>query len=434
MPVPRNNRSRSRISTVGMSRRDVVKSMLFTGGALVFSGFGRPTQAVAQDKTRLVQWYHQYGEAGTEDAVRRYAAAYTKENPDVEIEVNWQLGDYGAALNAALLTDEAPDVFELGGPPTVDLLAQKQIADLDDIYTEDVKKDFHPTTLASCTIDGKLYAVKMIDDDGGVFYRKSILDDAGITPPDTLDAMIDAAKTLSSGRQKGLFVGNDGGIGALSGPLLWSSGGDFLNKDSTAPAFNTDRVASAFTRFGELVRGDALLIGSPTDYWDPSAFTQNLTVMQFTGIWAIPAINEALGDDYDVIPWPKSDDEGSPSSFWGGWYECVNGKTKNMDAAKAFVKWLWIDNTEFQEDWSLSYGFHVPARKSVAEAAEPLKSGPPAEMVKILYDYARITSSRWTAPMATAFSDAITNIMRNGADAKTELGKAEQTVISELKR
>ena len=59
-------RGRSRISTVGMTRRDTVKSMLFVGGAMVFHGFGKPTRAVAQGNTRLVQWYHQYGEAGTE--------------------------------------------------------------------------------------------------------------------------------------------------------------------------------------------------------------------------------------------------------------------------------------------------------------------------------------------------------------------------------
>jgi len=427
-------RGRSRISTVGMTRRDTVKSMLFVGGAMVFHGFGKPTQAVAQGSTRLVQWYHQYGEAGTEEAVKRYAAAYTEENPDVEIEVNWQLGDYGAALNAALLTDEAPDIFELGGPPTVDHLRQNQITSLEDIFSDEIREDFRPATLEACSIDGTIYAVKMIEDTGGVFYRKSLLEEAGIEPPDSLDAMIEAATALSSGRIKGLFVGNDAGIGALGGPILWSAGGDFLNEDATAPAFNTERVAAAWTKYGEFARGDALLMGAPTDYWDPSAFNQNLCAMQFTGLWAVPAMTEALGDDYGVIPWPKSDDEGEPSTFWGGWYECVNGNGQNIDAAKAFVKWLWIDNTELQEDWCLSYGFHIPARISLSQTAEPLESGVAADMVTILDENARLGSVRWTAAMGTAYTDAVTNIVRNGADAAEELAKAEETVIAELER
>lgn len=430
--LPRR-RGPSRISTTGMTRRDVVKSMLFSGGVLVFSGFGRPTQAVAQDKTRLVQWYHQYGEAGTEDAVRRYAAAYTEEHPDVEIEVNWQLGDYGAALNAALLTDEGPDVFEQG-IPTLDQVKQNQIAPLDDLYTDDVKADFNPTNLKGATIDGHIYSVKMVDDCGCFYYRKSGFESAGIEPPTTLDALIEAANALNSGRQKGLYLGQDGGLSAANGPIIWSAGGEYLNEDSTAPAFNTERTRASMVKFRDLFNSDALLQGATTDWWDPSSFTQGLCQMQWGGLWAMPQINKEVGDDYGVFPWPASDEEGEPSTFWGGWGECVSGKSKNIDAAKAFVKWLWIDNTEFQQDWNLSYGFHVPPRISAAESAEQLQSGNAAEVVSFLNDYGHPGQPLWTGAMATAYGDALTNVVRNGADPEVELGKAEETVKAELER
>ncbi|MGI8476701.1 MAG: hypothetical protein ACR2OO_10060, partial [Thermomicrobiales bacterium] len=64
-----------------ISRRDVVKSMLVAGGAVVFAGIGRAPGVAAQDKIRLSQWYHQYGEDGTQEATKRYAAQYTTENP-----------------------------------------------------------------------------------------------------------------------------------------------------------------------------------------------------------------------------------------------------------------------------------------------------------------------------------------------------------------
>ena len=31
------------------------------------------------------------------------------------------------------------------------------------------------------------------------------------------------------------------------------------------------------------------MLGAPTDWSDPSAFTQGLTAMQFTGLWTLPA-------------------------------------------------------------------------------------------------------------------------------------------------
>src|SRR3712207_3268473 len=95
------------------TRRDVVKSMVVAGGAVVFAGYGRLNRAAAQDTVRLSQWYHQYGEEGTQQAAQRYAEEYTKENPNVEVEMVWVPGDYeGAALPAALLTDSGPDVYE----------------------------------------------------------------------------------------------------------------------------------------------------------------------------------------------------------------------------------------------------------------------------------------------------------------------------------
>lgn len=420
------------ISTYGLNRRNVVKSMLFAGGALVFAGPGRPSRATAQGNIRLVQWYHEYGEAGTEDAVRRYGAQYTEQNPTVEIEINWVSGTYGDALNPALLTDEGPDVFEQG-VPTLDQVKQNQIAPLDDLYTPEIKADFNPINLNAGTIDGKIYYVKMVDDTGALYYRKSVLEEAGVTAPTTLDEVIAATSTLGSGRTKGLFVGNDAGIGALGGLLLWSAGGDFLTPDNK-PAFNTPRVAAALGKLKALNDTGGLLQGYATDYWDPSAFIQEACAMQWTGLWAFPAISEAVGDDLGVLPWPKADAEGTPSTFFGGWGECVNAKSQNLDAAKAFVKWLWIDNVEIQQDWNLSYGFHVPPRNSAAESATQLQSGPASEIVGFLREYGKTTTPYWTPAMGTAFGDAVTNIVRNGADPAAELAKAEQAVQAELDR
>ncbi len=423
---------RPHISTIGTSRRTVIKSALYAGGALAFAGFGRAPGLLAQDNIRLVHWYHQYGEEGTQEAVNRYAEEYTAENPNVEIEVVWQLGDYQAALAAALLTDDGPDVFEVGSV-TLDQVAQNQVASLDDLYTDELREDFGEPNLSPATIDGNIYWVKMITDTGGVYYRKSILEEAGIEVPTNIDELIAAASALDTGRQKGLFVGNDGGIGALGGPLLWSAGADFLTDDNT-PGFNTERVAASWLKLKELNESGALLMGSTTDYWDPSAFIQGATVMQWTGLWAFPAINEALGEDVGVFAWPPSDAEGTSSTFWGGWGQCVNARSANLDAAKAYVQWLWIDNTEVQTDWNVGYGFHVPPRRSAAETAETLQVGAAADMVQNLYDYGVGGNPLWTPAMGSAYTDALTRVVRDGADPAAELDEVEATVQAELDR
>ncbi len=62
----------------------------------------------------LSQWYHEYGEDGVQDAVKRYAAAYT----EADVTVRWSPGDYEKAVGAALLTAKVPDVFEYSNGPS----------------------------------------------------------------------------------------------------------------------------------------------------------------------------------------------------------------------------------------------------------------------------------------------------------------------------
>ncbi len=416
-----------------LTRRDVIKTITVAGGAVVFVGFGKSTHVTAQDKVKLTQWYHEYGEEGTQQAAARYAAEYTTVNPNVEVEMVWVPGDYlGAKLPAALLTAEGPDVFEGALTiPNVAMVRAGQIAPLDDLFTEEVKADFHPNNLALNTIDGKIYGVQMINDFAMLYYRKSTLAEAGVKPPTTIDEVIAAAKALDTGRVKGLFLGNDGGIFALRTVAPWAAGSDFLVDNEIV--FDNEKTVAAYEKVRELNETGALLIGAPTDWPDPSALTQGLAAMQWTGLWAMPGITKALGDDFGVLPWPAIGEGGRPATFWSGWTQMVNAKSKHVEEAKQFVKWLWLENTKDQQDWSLSYGFHVPPRKSAAAAAEPLKTGPAAEAVKILNEDGRILPPQWTAAMGTALTDALANIVKNGADPAQEVKAAADKCRAELK-
>lgn len=431
--VDARNESTGSWALAPFTRRDVVKSILVAGGTVVWAGYGRAGGAVAQGNIKLSQWYHQYGEEGTQQAAQRYAQEYTKENPNVEVEMVWVPGDYeGDKLPAALLTDSGPDVYE--DHPSVAMVKAGQVEPLDDLITPDVKSDFNPKNLDVNTIDGKLYGIKMIDDMGLLYYKKSALQDKGINPPQTVDDVIAAAKALNSGRVKGLFLGNDGGIAAMNTILPWSAKSDFLDPKTKEITFNNDRTVLAYQKLKELNDSGALLVGAPTDWWDPSALTQGLAAMQWTGLWAMPGITKALGDDFGVLPWPALDANGSPATFWAGWSECVNpkGEHKQVAEAKKFVKWLWIDKTDFQKDWALAYGFHVPPRNSAAASAEPLKSGVAAEAVDILSKYGKILPPQWTAAMGTILNTHIANIVKNGADATAEVAAAAQECQAEL--
>jgi multiple sugar transport system substrate-binding protein len=398
------------------------------GGTTAAGGANAPAQT--GNAIELTHWYHQYGEEGTQQAAMKYAADYSKVKSNVKVNVVWKPGDYATALNAALLGSNPPDVFE--SQLNRDMVKAGQVTPLDDIYG-DAKSDFNPIGLQANTVDGKLYGVKMIDDMGLLYYRKTLLDQAGLKPPTTLDELGTAIDKLTTGQVKGLFMGNDSGISAMGGPLLWSSGHEFL-KDGKID-FNNDDVIASLQKMQQFLKDHAnsILVGAPTDWWDPSAFTGNLVAMQWTGLWAMPGIKKGVGDDFGVVPWPQPEaGKGTPSTFRGGWSQFVSPKSKNVEEAKAYVKWLWIDSKDVQKDWSLSYGFHVPPRKSTAAEAEPLKSGPAKEAVDILDKYGHPDNPSWTSAMGTVWGDALTNILKNGADPKAEIANAVTKVQAEL--
>lgn len=381
-------------------------------------------------KPALSQWYHAYGEAGTQQAVEGYAKAY----PDAAVSVKWYPSGYDNTVASALLTASGPDVFENGNGPSIDMIQGGQVADLTGILG-DAASDFTPSLIERMTYKGKLYAVPQVTDMQLLVYRKSLLDAAGVTPPTTVDELLAAAKKLTTAKVKGFFAGNDGGVGVLGGPMLWGAGLDYLNADQTAFGFDGDGAVEGFSKLRELFTSGSLLIGAPADWSDPSAFTQGLTAMQWTGLWTLPVIEKAFPGDYGVIAFPSLGGAGKPSVPIGAYGSCVSTKSKDVAAAKAFVKWLWVDQTDKQLDFAQAYGFHIPARKSVVAKATKLTSGPAADAAKLANENGRAQSPLlWTPKCATAFSDGLNRIVRNGADPAKEIAAMKTVVEAELKR
>ena len=292
------------------------------------------------------------------------------------------------------------------------------------LFSPAVRSDFSARDLAQNSVDGKIYGLKMLDDTGILYYRKSLLKAAGIAPPQTMDKLIAAAKTLTVGNRKGLFLGNDGGVAALINVAPWSAGGDFLVGNQIV--FNTPQVASAYEKMRELSDSGALLIGAPTDWWEADALLQGQAAMQWGGLWSYPTIVKALGDDIGGMAWPALDTAGHPATFLGGWSAMVNAQGRQIEESKKYLQWLWVDNLKIQEDWCLGYGFHVPPRLSLARSAAPLQTGVAAGAVKDLNTWGRSLPPEWNSAMGTALTDAVTNILKEGRPAAPELAAAAQ--------
>ena len=112
----------------------------------------------------------------------------------------------------------------------------------------------------------------------------------------------------------------------------------------------------------------------------------------------------------------------------------VNAQSNQLEEAKRYLKWLWLDSPKIQEDWCLGYGFHVPPRLSLARSAAPLRTGVAAGAVKDLNSWGRSLPPEWNSAMGTALTDAVTNILKEGRPAAPELAVAAKKCERELSR
>jgi multiple sugar transport system substrate-binding protein len=397
------------------------------------SNTGRPgpgaSGSAGGEKPALSQWYHEYGEDGVQEAVQRYAAAY----PDATVTVKWNPGDYDKLVSAALLTADVPDVFEYGNGPTLDMIKAGQVLDLTEVLG-DAASQFSRPVLDAVSWDGKVYAIPQTVDMQMLYYRKSALEKAGVAPPATMEELIAATSEVTTGDTGGFFAGNDSGIGVLGQVLIWASGGEQLNAERTGIGFDNAAGHQALASYAKLRGADGFVSSASADWFAADPLVNGETAMQWSGLWILPDVQAGLGDDFGVLPFPRIGSGGRPAVPFGAFSACVAAKGANPDAAKAFVKWLWVDQEEFQVDFSNSYGTHIPAKPGLVARADKIAEGPGKEAATFVDQLGHAPDKLWTPAMGQALTAALTNVATKDADPQAEVAKIASKAEDEIKR
>lgn len=377
----------------------------------------------------ISQWYHEYGEDGVKEAVTRFAAEY----PNATVNVVWRTGDYEKAVAAALLTDDVPDVFEYGNGPTLDMIKAGQVVDLTDVVS-DAQSEFTERVLQRVTYDGKIWAIPQTVDMQLLYYRPSVLAAAGVQPPETFDDLVRVSEAVSTSSMGGFFAGNDGGIGVLGLNLLWASGLSQFNEDRSDVQFGDAAFVDAVTKYRDFYHSGHLVKSASDDWYSSAPFVNEEAAMQWGGLWSLPEITEAFGDDVAVLPFPAVGAQGRTVVPFGAYGSVVAAKGKSIDAAKSFARWLWIEQVDKQVEFSNAFGTHIPAKPELFSRADKIATGPGADAARYVTDMGHVTDLFWTDAMSQAFNGSLSNAIIKKSDVKTEIDAAVVTARAELAR
>ncbi|NYI78901.1 extracellular solute-binding protein [Nocardioides panzhihuensis] len=173
--------------------------------------------------------------------------------------------DFNAQLEKAQLSlsqDEGTyDIVEVYSGTLSQYAGEDWLYPLDEFYAEHGAEydldDIDPALLEFARYEGKIYVLPMMANVHVLTYRKDIFDELGIEPPETLDEMARAAKTIrDSGKMEhplALTFSADADITTAYNNSLASLGGEWLDADSDKPLLTSSESVAAVQSLQKLV-------------------------------------------------------------------------------------------------------------------------------------------------------------------------------------
>jgi multiple sugar transport system substrate-binding protein len=204
--------------------------------------------------------------------------------------------------------------------------------------------DFIPSSLGSVKDGEKLYGLPLVTETEVLYYRKDLLEKAGLKVPKTLEELEKQAKQLND-PDNGIsgFVARGKRAAAVTqfSSFLYGFGGDFM--DDGKSSLTTPEALEAFNYYGNLLNKygpkgtlnmswpEAMAVftqGKAAFYTDASSLYTNATD---------PA-KSTVSDKVGFAPFPAGPNGSKPYNITS-WALGIGANSEKKDAAWEFIKW-----------------------------------------------------------------------------------------------
>lgn len=234
--------------------------------------------------------------------------------------------------------------------------------------------DFMSGAVGTTMVKDSLTGIPIVTESEVLYYRKDLMEKAGIPVPKTLDELKAAAAKLTdkSKNQYG-FVGRGQRSPAVTqfSSYLYSFGGDWFDQKTNKATLDTPEAIAAFKFYGELLR-EYGPPGTTNMSWPQAVavFGQG-TASQFTDANSIFAnlldpTKSQVADKTGVMVFPAGP-KGANMYSVTSWSLALPSSSKKQDAAWEFIKWATSKDIVLKTQ---SQGAVPGARKSIWDTAE----------------------------------------------------------------
>ncbi|HAZ10328.1 MAG TPA: hypothetical protein DCY56_04405 [Candidatus Omnitrophica bacterium] len=397
---------------------------------MFFSLFGCGQKESKERPRKLLMWL--IGSESQAKVVQSIGAEFFKDK-GVAFRceaISW--GDTHTKYLTSIAGDVVPDIGTMGLTWGTEFGNLGAMVDLSKQFPSDlksIKEMTFPGLSESIDYGGKVYGIPFDMSLQIMFYRNDIIP----RPPATWKKMVDLLRTLKT-QEKGMIFdwGSMSWIGYA--PYLWQAGGDFYNNEGTKPALDSEEAVEALEFFASLYTG----LGVPkTSIPLEQGMRTGDFPLAISGSWKIDSLRvsapEIMGK-WSIALLPAGP-TGKQTAFVGGRTIGIFNKSKNIDIAWEFIKFLFTPDIqvrlyeaarEAQDSYLPSNMFAwdilpmEPEFKKILKLQAQDAKGPPSVL-------------GWDEN--TRFiENAIQKVILQGLDAKQALSKAVMEIEAYAKR
>lgn len=375
-------------------------------------------------------------------AMKQAEKLYQKDHPNFKLDIQEKVyNDIETALITAAEANDystLPDIFLMQ-----DYSFHKNVTNYPGIFTEltDSGIDFSQFSagkLADSTVDGKNYGVPFDNGATIMAIRSDMVEAAGLTVEDFKDT------TWSDFMEKAKKV-----VDANNVPMLTSSGGseiviEMLQSAGASPMVDgkVDLVGNKALKAAIETYETLIKDGIMVDYtdWDQyiASMNKGTAAGVIQGCWIMSSIQAAEDQSgkWAIVNMPKFDDVEGATNYanCGGASWAVSSNCKNTDLAYDFIKTTFGGSVELYDDLLPNAGAiasYLPAAESPVYNENSDFYGGQAvykDIVEFAGQVPGIDYGAYYSDIRSALTDAITNVVQNGADIDTEIKNAQDTV------
>ena len=370
---------------------------------------------------------------------------FEDEHPNVTIDAtpgSATTDDLLGQLSASFAGGTYPDISYAYGSWASELANSGRTLDLTESLADDADvhwDEFSEAARATATPDGKTIGFPAVVDNLAVVYNKSLFAAAGLDEPSpdwTWEDFRADAKALTGDGVYGTNLSVSGGEDTTwrLWPLLWQNGGEILNDDETASAFDSPEGEAALETLRAMAVDDESVYLDQTDEKYGPLFRENRIGMMVTGPWEIYDTVQA-GIDYGVVQLPGTDGDHTTVSGPDLWVLYDHQDPDRAYWSYELVKWLTQNEQDAQ--FNLALG-NLPLRSSAVDtpAFEKYQADYPGAEVFVA-NQENATIPRPTVAgyvgLSTAVGRSVAEVLQGATSVSDALREAAEKADNALK-